>query len=423
MLASGACDVYDASLLSRARDAGRDARADTGIDGALDPDGETPPVPPPPVPPPPDPDMGMPDPDAGSGCMPRRPPERPVLADGPSMPVRWYALRDLRFGVGVAWREIGYDLDGRCTTSMSTGDEVECAPPPGFTPADDAPNGLDNTFGQTFIPLLTLVEPDYEGTINRHVERGEYGILIRLAEWNGTQNDPVVDFAIVDSIRGFAQASDPEGPDPIEPPAWDGTDEWYASRRSFVSGDFSRPLARDTAAYIVDGLLVARPRDGTEVNITGHITLTLKVTGATVTARLTDGNRALEGGILAGRWALDDVFNTLPRLDVCPDSDTYTAISEALRRSADVTTDGDATPFLLCEAISLGIGFGGVTTSVAQVVEARPLLDYCDDVDEMLCLETCPTSNDGICDDGGTGSRRLSCDLGTDCSDCGWRPG
>ena len=49
----------------------------------------------------------------------------------------------------------------------------------------------------------------------------------------------------------------------------------------------------------------------------------------------------------------------------------------------------------------------------------------CSGADEITggaqCLETCGTSSDGSCDDGGTDSQGSSCGLGTDCTDCGDR--
>jgi len=38
-----------------------------------------------------------------------------------------------------------------------------------------------------------------------------------------------------------------------------------------------------------------------------------------------------------------------------------------------------------------------------------------------LCTETCTSSSDGVCDDGGSNSESSSCYLGTDCTDCGPR--
>ena len=39
----------------------------------------------------------------------------------------------------------------------------------------------------------------------------------------------------------------------------------------------------------------------------------------------------------------------------------------------------------------------------------------------MICLDTCGTAGDGVCQDGGWGARGDWCAYGTDCSDCGSR--
>jgi len=39
----------------------------------------------------------------------------------------------------------------------------------------------------------------------------------------------------------------------------------------------------------------------------------------------------------------------------------------------------------------------------------------------MICLNTCGTDGDGVCQDGGWGAFGSMCDFGTDCSDCGSR--
>ena len=38
-----------------------------------------------------------------------------------------------------------------------------------------------------------------------------------------------------------------------------------------------------------------------------------------------------------------------------------------------------------------------------------------------ICDDTCPSANDGYCDDGAFGSQYITCDCGTDCTDCGTR--
>ncbi|MCC7535256.1 MAG: hypothetical protein IT379_03540 [Deltaproteobacteria bacterium] len=409
-----ACDVYDASLLDdvdggASLDLSMEATVDLGSDADPPPPDDGPGPDDDETPPPPPPDMGPP------GCVPRRPPERPVLSDPASTPVRWYAMRDLRVGMGEQWRSLGYDLDGFCSDVDST--ESECAPSEGFGVTMDGDDGVDNAFGQTFIQLITLLQPEYESLANARIDVGEYGILVRLAEWNGTANDPVVDVALVDASRGFAMGADPTAV--LEPPEWNGSDEWIASTRSFAAGDTTRPLARDTAGFVVDNVLVAHPRDGTELSITSDRTVTLKLTGVILTARIDDGNRRLVDGIVAGRWALDDIFNTLPRAFICPDTDQYRGAQTALDRAADVTVDGEPTPFLRCEAISVGVGFSGTLSTIHSYGDGRVIRDVCAEPD--LCDDTCSSAMNGRCDDGGQGSVSIQCTYGTDCADCGVR--
>lgn len=40
---------------------------------------------------------------------------------------------------------------------------------------------------------------------------------------------------------------------------------------------------------------------------------------------------------------------------------------------------------------------------------------------EEICENSCVTSHDGDCDDGGEGAEYSICDCGTDCGDCGTR--
>ncbi|MCC7535257.1 MAG: hypothetical protein IT379_03545 [Deltaproteobacteria bacterium] len=373
------CDAYDPALLTNARrlDAGQ---LDPDRDMDVPMDVEVPDAGPPM-------DMGDPDlgppPDMGpadSGCS-TVPPVRPTLADGPDMPVRWFAMRSFDLGIGIRWQQISYDLDARNSGPDSDPSTVECAPPPGFSVPQDGPCGVDNGFGATFIPLVTLIEPGFADSATTTVIDGRLGALVRLAGWNGTPNDPVVDVALVDSPQGGGADSDfSMGEMGMTPLEFDGTDRWFGSSNAFAAGDESRPLFRDSSAFVVDNLLVARLRDGSQLVISSDSrTAAIKLTGTILTAEISDGSRALSNGILAGRWALDDIFNAMPGLAVCPGQESYTAIQEALRRSADLTVSGESTPFLLCEALSVGIGFEAVLAEFEGVRPARPVIDGCSD--------------------------------------------
>lgn len=60
----------------------------------------------------------------------------------------------------------------------------------------------------------------------------------------------------------------------------------------------------------------------------------------------------------------------------------------------------------------------------ASLLLSLSLCAACEQTDgstTMLCSDTCPTSGDAECDDGGEGSLFNICALGTDCTDCGPR--
>ena len=60
--------------------------------------------------------------------------------------------------------------------------------------------------------------------------------------------------------------------------------------------------------------------------------------------------------------------------------------------------------------------YASATTSLCEV--GTDSID-CEAV--ALCEDTCIWTGDGDCDDGGTDSITSTCDLGTDCTDCGPR--
>ena len=93
---------------------------------------------------------------------------------------------------------------------------------------------------------------------------------------------------------------------------------------------------------------------------------------------------------------------------------------------------------LVCCAATAGGAQGADQRSIAEYDLARDafqngrLREALEHVEQALshdednadvCEMTCPTAGDGVCDDGGSRSRRITCAIGTDCDDCGSRPG
>ena len=73
---------------------------------------------------------------------------------------------------------------------------------------------------------------------------------------------------------------------------------------------------------------------------------------------------------------------------------------------------------ILFVATFVAVGCGG-EVSEQPPGQTAPPDDTVTDAD--ICFDTCQFANDGVCDDGGSGSAFFECDFGTDCSDCGPR--
>ena len=81
-----------------------------------------------------------------------------------------------------------------------------------------------------------------------------------------------------------------------------------------------------------------------------------------------------------------------------------------------------ALAFLLAIAMAFVACAQDVTTGATQ--EHNSNTNGPDDTDDSGvpgCSDTCPTANDGECDDGGADALYSICDFGTDCTDCGAR--
>lgn len=334
-------------------------------------------------------------PDARPGdCVPLLPPPRPAGSDDGTGEVRWYAVRTLDVGGTRPWSELGYDFDGRCTTLDST--DLICAPAPGFTPVADGPGGVDNVFAQSIAPLLDVFVPGFFAQANIDLDRGRFGILVRVAGWNGLPDDPLVEVGVVDGVEGLRMGETlgdggmvaEDASVPLEDGGmrtrslrWDGTDRWYANEGSFLAGDPATPLTRDRAAYVANGMLVARSPGGLTFTLSAVLfSLPVRLgNGLLLTGRLVDRGRRIEGGTLAGAWAVDDALVALAEgFGICPGTLPYDRYAQTLEHVADLPLSGDPGPTIPCGAFSTGIGFAATGMELAGLAPSIPMGPGCD---------------------------------------------
>lgn len=363
IIASAGCQVYDASLLDAGVDAG-------GVDAG--------------------------DVDAGP-CNSRVPPARPDTPDGPDTEEVIFGLRQALLDQipGEAWREIGLDLDGLCTSAPVY--DTECTPPRRAQPPVDGVDGIDNTFGSHLFPLVDLAVMGLQDTARAAQEEGKVP-MVRIRGWNGLDDDPRVDVTISNAIYTVNDAGDgtpqPHRVVAFEPvdevsgerlafPRWDGTDFGFFRDETFFDGDPDRPLIRDDNAYIVDRWLVARLPARVEILFPAdEVGVLVRLTDATAMGRISDDGLTLENAVVSGRWAVWDLLATAENIGVCQGTGQYSILEGQLDTIADIRSlSGTGGPGVTCDAISVAVEFTGTRMLYGGLTPGPPIANVCVDGD------------------------------------------
>jgi len=171
-----------------------------------------------------------------------------------------FAARRSRLGhpadLGLSTFDLGLDLD--CSDRPLFALPVLCTPrvATGWTPL---PGGVDDAlFTRVLAPVYQASPPgrgvDLDAALSSALERGLYGVLVAVRQWNGRPDDPSVEVSIRSSPGLAAGAA----------PAWAGGDRWQTYPE--VDPDGVRRFALDgVPGYVAGGVLVvdARDRDAT----------------------------------------------------------------------------------------------------------------------------------------------------------------
>ncbi|MBW2460091.1 MAG: hypothetical protein JRH11_00495 [Deltaproteobacteria bacterium] len=315
--------------------------------------------------------------DASAECVPLHPAPRPGAgADGPE---QVFALRDVNLDQGMAWRTTGWDLDDICTDAPEF--VTECQPPSAGDDIEvDGQSGTDNAVAHEVIPFAiisgTVIDPPFRA----HMDQGLGVTLVGVRGYDGSGNDDHVEVTFAPAAFGTPPLADGSAPAPPTdgtlppPPAWDGQDYFWADEAAFVGGDPAFPVIRDDNAYVVDGLLVARPTDRASFFLTAEgRTLEVILSGALLTGRFAADGQSLEGVVLAGRWDRNDLVATLGGLEICPGTPPYDRMLLLLQLQSDIrVTPGSGGATVTCDALSVAIGFAGQGVRLAGVTPAPP---------------------------------------------------
>jgi hypothetical protein len=327
------------------------------------------------------PDANVPDvaPDVDT-CPHARWPAPP--ANGPTGTANAYtlALRHVHFTTapdgGPA--AFGYDLDDRCTVDPAS---VTCK---AASPTLDGVGGVDNESIALMNTVLNLgvTSSLSDQSINDIIDTGAFTMLFRIFGLQSDTNQPPSQ-----TLKIAVQAS----PGLVTaPPVWDGTDRWYPSGDDVVGGvdGGTNTPNRLISAYITNGVLVAT--DPKPVSLTLylppgntlagplHVTLNEPVLTAKLVKR-SDNNYDLTDGIIAGRWAADDMLRTVADLTINNTSlctylsgNAFTLVAQQVCGARDITSSGVDDGTATCDALSVAVAFDAVAAQVSGVPKPFP---------------------------------------------------
>lgn len=321
-------------------------------------------------------------------CAHARWPERPTAPDTATSNTIVVAVHSLDLGLSADSgppAAMGYDLDHQCTCPAP---ETCTALVPGATHCDDDA-GRDNSGAELLRKFALLGSSAFnQDAINRRIDEGNYSLVIRVRNYNGTPNDPSVEFA------AFASVGTPiltDGGKPVLP-KWDGTDEWVIRGDSILGGPDAAiliPNYVDPNAYVRDGVIVATLDFPILLAKTSGASLSAELSNAVVTAPLKAAGAgfSITGGRVTGRWptrkvlyGLHGIGDPLGGGNLCPGKQSYADIKSQVCRAADIvadpTKDGKGNA---CDSLSLGLIFNADPARLGEVRPDPPATDPCGD--------------------------------------------
>ena len=272
-----------------------------------------------------------------------------------------------------AWKSLGYDLDGIVSTPHGTN---HCKPFEGANPTDvktDGDNGIDNSFGENLLPIITTLAPDPGNSVNQSIADGSFTVMVKMDNVDSQANQT----GVTSSLYGGASLG--------SPPNWDGNDMWPVVPELLNNSDKNDPKVKFPNSFVADNTWVSGSQ-GTlalSLSVQGY-DLTLNIVNAVITMKLSADRKSASGGIIAGVIDTESLVTELRQIagsfdqSLCSGS-TFDSVAQEIKAASDIMNDGsNGDPKQTCNAISIGLGFDASAVQLGDVAPAaKPQPDPC----------------------------------------------
>jgi len=323
-----------------------------------------------------------------TATLPARPAGDPTPSNAGVM--RWFAARRIFAGTldpstgqkdPNAWRKIGHDIDGECTTAaMSQSDaSSSCKRPPTATAESlaDGEDCRDNAYGRILSQGTQTVASNWEQQFQADLLNGHETLLLRLSDLDSGSDDPYVPGAVYMSAQHDTA------------PKWDGSDVFQVQSTT-VSGSSitDAPVMAFPKGYLAGNVWVSGERSGKTgkfpVLLIKDLLLSSLKDPVLVAALSPAHDRVLgsamsavaDNSVISTEWTpyllkavgciqyvVDALMNQflLPSLDLSSDAPTYQSPAE------------------VCSALSIGAAYEWVRIQApSEVVDTTAPFESCD---------------------------------------------
>jgi len=258
-----------------------------------------------------------PEPEAGPSCTDLGVPNRPAAGEGgadagPDAPGTIHmAMRMVDFGIDTTAKADGFNLDRACSPTVTTSTCTTQIDEETFNKygRDKDDKGLDNAGFELIAYLARLGDAFAPVEINKRLQNGEFGAVIRLADWNGTNEDDSVIVEVFPAIGVWDV--DSGAPQAGGKPVFTSSDLWMRDNRFKNVVDTS--IFTSANAWVTGGRLVASFQKLTiPVTLPGDLKpVDIILSEAFVSGSLVQDGTSwkLEKTVLGGRWRTLDLLN------------------------------------------------------------------------------------------------------------------
>ena len=324
--------------------------------------------------------------DSGPAYTPTVPPKRPTAGAGSG--TKYFAVNALKLGItrkGTttsdpnAWKDYGYDLDGRNTTAEDSKTSNNSCKRKSGSPTSilaDGNNGIDNNFGGHVMQTIKSLKSDAEDAVNTSITGGSFTLILKIENVTGGADS-------ANSPGSLYVANDFN--DKKTAPTFTEADVWKVNAASLTDGtSLTKPKLTFPNAYISNGYWVSGDFGTGTINLNISLSgadISLPIDSGIITVKLSDGS----DGTIAGAMNTDKLKDALTpvakKFGICPGNATYDQVVDTLTQSADLVSGAPQlqNTAVECTAISIALGFTMKPTGEPKEVIPTPAPTGTDD--------------------------------------------